>query len=93
MGLDQIHAIKADVFTWITSAGGSWDLIFMDPPYAIAGQQALVLSILQGTLLDAGGILILEHASNNDYSGTPGFSEKRVYGQSTFSFFTQNTTE
>jgi 16S rRNA (guanine966-N2)-methyltransferase len=90
MRLTRVHAIKADVLIWIGSARDSWDFIFMDPPYAMAGQQALVLSILHSQLLAKDGILVLEHLSNADYSGTPGFVEKRVYGQSTFSFFTSN---
>jgi len=92
MRLSHVQSIQREVSAFIASATGVWDLIFLDPPYAMPHQQSLITSILQGGLLDSGGILILEHLSNTDYSGIGGFTEKRIYGQSAFSFFTLTET-
>lgn len=43
--------------------------------------------ILDGDLLKADGILIVEHGKDNDFSQHPHFAEVRKYGAVHFSFF------
>jgi 16S rRNA (guanine966-N2)-methyltransferase len=64
----------------------SFDVIYLDPPYELFPVPGLA-----GTaeLLDAGGLLIVEHSARNALESVPGlaFDECRKSGDSAFSFF------
>lgn len=81
------QAMRTDVQRFLEGPATAYDLIFMDPPYAMPNQEALVMRIMEGGWLAAEGMLVLEHASGNDFSGLAYFSELRKYGGSSFSFF------
>lgn len=87
MKLDQIRARKADVFSFIATCKNTYDLIFADPPYDIAKLPQLPQMIFQKKLLNAGGILIVEHPSTRQMGEHPHFLETRKYGYSSFSFY------
>jgi 16S rRNA (guanine966-N2)-methyltransferase len=87
LGAHGAKAIKQPVEKFFQGPVQEFDLIFMDPPYAMAGQDALVSHILAGGWLAADGVLILEHSSLQDFSGLAEFVELRNYGGSSFSFF------
>ncbi|WNJ20929.1 16S rRNA (guanine(966)-N(2))-methyltransferase RsmD [Pontibacter sp. G13] len=79
--------VKADVRKFIRQHSGSYDLIFMDPPYAMPGQDQIIQQIMEGKLLAAQGDLWVEHASQNSFDHLPGFVELRKYGSSSVSLF------
>jgi 16S rRNA (guanine(966)-N(2))-methyltransferase RsmD len=85
----QIKVYCKDVLKWYPSLPGSYDFIFLDPPYQLNGQAELVHALLFGKWLNPKGILVLEHNPNGVFSHVPGFTEMRKYGQSAFSFFTK----
>lgn len=87
--IETIHTRKADVFTYITSAKKSYDLIFADPPYNIDKLPQLPEIILSNNLLESGGILVIEHPSTRKMVAHPAFVETRKYGYSSFSFYEQ----
>lgn len=78
---------KADVFKYLESAKGSYDVIFADPPYAIKDLDKLPDLVLNNNLLNEDGIFILEHGRDYDFSAHPHFIEMRKYGNVHFSFF------
>ena len=84
---DDAHALKVDVFKWITNANQQFDLIFADPPYDIPGLTKLPALILGNQLLNPDGLLIIEHGKRTDFSNQPGFQMEKSYSNVSFSFF------
>ncbi|MBQ5681305.1 MAG: RsmD family RNA methyltransferase, partial [Bacteroidaceae bacterium] len=64
-----------------------FDFIFADPPYTLSQIPELPDIILDRGLLKEGGLLVLEHGKQNDFSQHPRFVEHRSYGSVNFSFF------
>lgn len=85
--LKSLQVIKSDVFGYLNICSRQFDIIFADPPYALHKTQNIPSIIISKNLLREGGALIIEHGADLDLSNETGFFEKRVYGQSVFSFF------
>lgn len=85
----DIHAIKANVFTFLEKASGSFDVIFADPPYHMEEPQLrrLVDTIFERELLSDDGMLIIEHSRHTNIDNAQHFSFRKNYGGSVFSFF------
>ena len=78
---------KAPAHKFLSTASGQWDIVFMDPPYGMAGLTDLVDLIFERDLISEHGVVILEHPIQEDYQQVNRFSEARKYGGSIFSFF------
>ena len=85
--LPEITVFKADVFKFLEMETEPYDLIFADPPYDLDKIPQLPNSVFTKQLLVADGLLIIEHPAYQNLSNQPNFSEKRVYGNTAFSFF------
>jgi 16S rRNA G966 N2-methylase RsmD len=85
--LNQIKAVKADVFKFLNQETEQFDLIFADPPYDLTRIPEIANIVFDKNLLNENGILIIEHQSMQDLSAHSKFTEKRKYGYSAFSFF------
>lgn len=85
----SVSAVVADVHSYLERAISKYDLIIADPPFAITPAEELVTIIFERELLTDKGIFILEHNSKDIFDELPHFSEKRKYGNITFSFFTK----
>jgi 16S rRNA (guanine(966)-N(2))-methyltransferase RsmD len=83
----QIKVIRADVFKFLKTNKGSYDLIFADPPYELEKIESIPDLIIERNILSEGGWFILEHGSRNDFTQHPNFKEQRVYGSVNFSVF------
>lgn len=84
------HAAKpicADALRYVSRCTEQFDLVFADPPYALPELHKLPELILSGRTLASGGLLLLEHGRDNDFSAHPAFFDHRVYGSVNFSFF------
>ena len=79
--------IRGDVFRFVKSCRQQFDFIFADPPYALEQLAQIPALVLDGGLLKADGVLVLEHGKHNDFSAVPGFVEHRAYGSVNFSIF------
>ena len=85
--------IRGDVVRFVKTCKRQFDLIFADPPYALDNLETLPDLIVPGDqpqgkgLLKEGGIFVLEHGKNNDFSSHPRFLEHRSYGSVNFSLF------
>lgn len=90
---DQITVIQADAYRYIEQPMRRYDVIFADAPYADPQLPSLPERILSGNLLDAEGLLIVEHSSKISLNAHPGFIETRAYGSVQFSFFQHPKTE
>ena len=81
--------LQADVFRFLR--GGKtqpiYDFIFADPPYKLSEIAQLPELIFGANLLREGGLLVVEHPQQYDFSSHPHFTERRVYGSVNFSLF------
>ena len=88
LGDDNLQAIRGDVFKFVATCGEEFDFIFADPPYDLPQLESIPSRVLdENCLLRRGGLFVLEHSRNNDFSNHPWFAEHRVYGSVNFSFF------
>ena len=61
--------------------------IFADPPFDIQRYEEIPEAILNADILEDGGLLIVEHPKEIDFSLHKDFKEIRKYGKVNFSFF------
>lgn len=85
--LTQLTALKKDAFAFLKSTPEKYDIIFADAPYAHKQMMEIPRLVREKNLLTENGWLIVEHESLLDLDNEPGFFDKRIYGQSAFSFF------
>jgi 16S rRNA (guanine966-N2)-methyltransferase len=85
--LENLKAVKMDVFRFIAQCAETFDLIFAGPPYALTNIDELPVKIREKKLLNPGGWFILEHTPRNNYAGSPQFVTARNYGTTIFSIF------
>ncbi|MFV0365162.1 MAG: RsmD family RNA methyltransferase [Mangrovibacterium sp.] len=83
----QIKPVKANVFKFCEKVGKSYDIIFADPPYELKQLADIPNLIFDNNLLNPGGIFILEHPKDYDFSDQKAYTETRKYGSVHFSFF------
>ena len=85
---DIIKSFKQDVFAFIKNTEISdFDLIFADPPFNLQNLNKLPELIIESNLLKKGGLFILEHGREYDFSKLYHFWHVRHYGKICFSFF------
>lgn len=82
---DRLRLIRGDVFKFLRSARGSYDLIFADPPYNLDRFDEVVPAVLDAGILAPEGIFIIEHSSKRNYADVKGFFDHREYGSVNFS--------
>jgi len=83
----ELLLLKMDVFSYLERCREQFDLIFADPPYDMKNFLDVPRIVFEKDLIKPGGIFILEHPKDYDFSGLPLFEEKRVYGSVNFSIF------
>ncbi|MDO5523808.1 MAG: 16S rRNA (guanine(966)-N(2))-methyltransferase RsmD [Bacteroidia bacterium] len=87
LGAKELFPIKADAFKYLQAVKQKFDLIFADPPYDLPELEKIPSLILEKDLLKEGGIFVMEHSQNHDFSHLPLFTKERKYGNVHFSFF------
>jgi 16S rRNA (guanine(966)-N(2))-methyltransferase RsmD len=87
LNFENLHPIKKDAFSYLKNCTEKYDIIFADAPYA--NKQIIEIPRLtaENNLLNEKGWLIVEHEVHLDLNSEKGFFDKRIYGQSAFSFF------
>jgi len=85
--IENAKTIQMDVFSFLNTCNDTYDFIFAGPPYALNTIDDLPKIIIQKKLIAEDGYFILEHTPRNDYENYQGFSFKRNYGTTVFSFF------
>ena len=85
---DALSLIRGDAFRFLQGAAAdSFDFIFADPPYALPELPDIPKLVFDRDLLREGGIFVMEHPANYDFSQLPYFDQHRVYGSVNFSIF------
>lgn len=90
---EELNVLKADVFKYLERCNNKFDFIFADPPYDLPNLEAIPIRVLEKEMLNIGGVFVMEHSKQNDFSSLPLFVEKRVYGSVNFSIFINEETE
>jgi len=85
--MQQLQALKMDVFKFIKSTQSTFDIIFADPPYDLPNISEIGPLVWAHGLLNEDGILVIEHPGTIDLSSQTGFLEHRKYGHVNFSLF------
>jgi len=85
--ITNLSLIKTDVFKFIDTCHGQFDMIFADPPYELEQLAQIPDLIFAKKLLKEDGLFVLEHSSKNNFDQHPHFVEHRNYGNVNFSFF------
>ena len=82
---DRLRLVRGDVFKYLnTAVPGQFDFIFADPPYDHERFAEIPSLVLESGLLKQGGLFIIEHSRNHDFSSLQGFSDHRTYGSVNF---------
>lgn len=84
---EKLNPIKKDAFSYIKNCTKKYDIIFADAPYANKQIIEIPRLVAENNLLNKNGWLIIEHEIHLDLNSEKGFFDKRIYGQSAFSFF------
>ncbi len=79
--------VKGDVFTFLGSHRGQYDVVFADPPFHLDSVDRIPDLVHQAGLLGEEGVLIVEHHEKTDPSQWAGYQRTRQYGTIHFSFF------
>ena len=87
LGDDRDVLVRGDVFRFLKRCRQQFDFIFADPPYTLGELSQLPDLILGGNLLASGGIFVLEHGKDHDFSAHQRFAEHRSYGSVNFTLF------
>ncbi len=87
LGMNQLKVVRADVFGYLKHPSGNNDLVFADPPYDMKQLADLPELVLKQELLKTGGLFVLEHPREYDFTPAAFFVEKRQYGKVNFSIF------
>ncbi len=87
LNVDNFTLIRGDVFRFVATCTGKFDIIFADPPYDLPRFGEIPSLILSSKMLREGTIFVIEHSRNYDFSNLPHFLEHRVYGSVNFSIF------
>lgn len=80
---DRAHLLRKDVLSALPFLGETYDIIFMDPPYALEIENQVLESISSHNLLDEDGFIVIEADKDRDFSfvDETGFSivKEKVY--------------
>ena len=87
LGINELTLLKMDAFKYLETCRQQFDFIFADPPYDLRNFADVPRLILERDLIKDGGMFILEHSKDYDFSDCKLFTDKRVYGGVNFSFF------
>lgn len=84
---EAAHPICTDALRFIERAKEEFDFVFADPPYALSELAELPRRIFSSSLVKEGGLVVIEHGKEHDFSQASYFVEHRAYGSVNFSFF------
>lgn len=88
--IENLKAVKLDVFKFINQCKDKFDFIFAGPPYALTTIDDLPKQIFEKQLLKKNGWFVLEHTPRNDYKTFPFYKSEKNYGTTVFSTFIES---
>lgn len=91
LDLEDISVLRMDVLDYLKATESQFDLIIVDPPFAMEGKQQVIDLIIERQVLAPKGWIIMEHFKKEGFEGHPNLRRTRKYGKSVFSFFGYTT--
>jgi 16S rRNA (guanine(966)-N(2))-methyltransferase RsmD len=85
---NEMKAIMSPAISFTSKTHQKFDIIFADPPYDYEEYVKLINSIFERELLNEGGMFVLEHSLEVDFTDHPHVKEERKYGRVHFTIFT-----
>lgn len=85
-GIENLKTYRMDALR-LLKKGGSWDLIFADPPYGHKDTVAIPDVVAASGCVTQQGYLVLEHDGKHDFSTHHNHINTRAFGKVHFSFF------
>ena len=79
--IENLKAIKMDVFKYIDTCKDQFDFIFAGPPYALTNIDDIPRVIFEKQLLKKQGWFVLEHTPRNDYKSFPYYKNEKNHQQ------------
>ena len=83
----NLKIIKSDAFIFLEKNNQKYKIIFADPPFESSFREELHKQIFSTSILANDGLFVLEHITGEKYDHLKGFLFSRIYGNVTFSFF------
>ena len=87
LSIENLKAVKMDVFKFIDQCTEKFDFIFAGPPYALGNIDDLPKRIFEKQLLNSKAWFVLEHTPRNSYKTFPFYKTERNYGTTVFTIF------
>lgn len=88
--IENLKAVKMDVFKFIKQCTDQFDFIFAGPPYALTTIDDLPKQVFDQKLLKKDGWFVLEHTPRNNYKDFTFYNSERNYGTTIFSTFIES---
>ena len=86
-GMNNLTAVRHNVFEFLEICREKFDIIFADPPYALEDLATIPDKVFAKDILHPGAYFILEHPEEYNFESHPYFKKERKYGNVHFSFF------
>lgn len=83
----EVTLLRADALRFLRKTQATYDFIFADPPYTLPELEQLPEFVFSSTILNPGGLFVLEHGARQDFAAHPHFIAHRAYGSVNFSLF------
>lgn len=83
----KMELIRMDYAQYVMSTSLKFGYIFAGPPYPLKEIPGIPDLVLSHSILDTGGILVLEHHPEHRFEQHPNCWKTKQYGQTIFSFF------
>lgn len=88
LNTDALQLIRGDAFRFLNTAhAASYDIVFADPPFSLPTLPEIPRLVLEKKIVREGGLFIMEHSKDHDFSILPHFQQQRIYGAVHFSIF------
>lgn len=87
---ESVKLVMMPAERFIQRGQGSFDIIYLDPPFPMPGKQKLIGGISKSSLLNEGGRVIIHHPGEEEWPETIGdlvCRDRRAYGRSILRFF------
>lgn len=87
--VDRAQVERKDVFAFLSGAGGSYDLILMDPPYGGGLALRAVKQINKEGIIAQQGLIVVEHGLNDKMEELPDLDiiKEKTYGDTCITIY------
>ena len=91
----RAEVIRGNAFRYIKESVEKFDLVFVDPPYALENSEQLPEMLIRHGRLSSDGLIVMEHTKKLSFPASPLFSidDRRTFGMTVISFIVPTRTD